>query len=42
MELFFDPTLMSAAKIVGGVIALVAGIPFIIGLVIGYLVGHRT
>jgi hypothetical protein len=41
MEMLMDPTVFGALKIVGGVIAVVAGIPFIIGLVIGYIVGHR-
>jgi hypothetical protein len=42
MELLTDPTIFGVFKIVGAAIALVAGIPFILGLVIGWMVGHRT
>lgn len=41
MDMLFDPTMLGALKIVGGLIAVVMAVPFIVGLVIGYMVGHR-
>jgi hypothetical protein len=42
MEHLADPFVMGGVlKVVGAAIAIVMGIPFIIGLVIGYVIGHR-
>ena len=41
MELLMDPTIFGVLKIVGLAIAFVAGIPFVIGLVLGYMIGHH-
>lgn len=40
MELLTDPTMLGVLKIVGLGIAFVAGIPFIIGLVLGWMIGR--
>jgi hypothetical protein len=42
MELLTDPTVFGALKIVGAAIAFIMAIPFIVGLVIGWLVGRAT
>jgi hypothetical protein len=42
MELLADPVFMGVLKIVGFAIALVAGIPFIIGIVIGWMLGRAV
>lgn len=41
MELLADPVMLGVFKVVGAAIAFLVGVPFIIGLVLGYLVGHR-
>lgn len=41
MELLSDPVMLGALKIVGAAIAFIMAVPFIVGLVIGYIVGHR-
>ena len=41
MELFTDPTMLGVFKVVGIAVAFVMAIPFIIGLVLGYIVGNR-
>lgn len=41
MEILADPVMLGVLKIVAWSIAVIAGIPFIIGIVIGYIVGHR-
>ena len=38
MELLTDPTIFGALKIVGGAIAIIMVIPFIVGIVIGWLI----
>ena len=42
MELLADPVVLSALKIVGGAIAIIMAIPFIIGIVIGWLVARAV
>jgi hypothetical protein len=42
MELLIDPTVLGALKIVGGVIAIVMAVPFLIGLVLGWMLGRAT
>jgi hypothetical protein len=42
MELLIVPVLLGAAKIVGAAIAIVIAIPFIIGAVIGFIVGKAV
>ena len=41
MELLADPTIFGVFKIVGAAIAIVAGIPFVIGLILGFMLGNR-
>jgi len=45
MELLLDPVMLGVAKIVGTAIAFVVGVPFLIGIFIGWLlgrIGHRA
>ncbi len=42
MELLLDPTVFSVAKIVGAAIAVAIGIPFIVGGVLGFLIGRAV
>ena len=42
MELLLDPTVLSVAKIVGGAIAIALAVPFVIGAVLGFLVGRAV
>ena len=42
MELLTDPTIFGALKIVGAAILFVMGIPFIIGIAIGWFVRGMT
>lgn len=42
MDMLLDPTMLGALKVVGAAIGFLMAIPFIVGLVLGYIVGHRT
>ena len=42
MELFADPVMLGVMKVVGSTIAFVAGIPFIIGIVLGWFIHGMT
>ena len=42
MELLADPTLLGVFKVVGAAVAVIMAIPFIIGIVLGWVIGRNV
>jgi hypothetical protein len=40
MEMLTDPTVFGALKVVGSAIAILMALPFIVGIIIGWIIGR--